>query len=249
MYTRQRSSTGAMDTGPPASRLTRRPTADAQTTTTTTPNHSQPQSPPDRPSLLRLPSSASSVATSIRSRRVSNPGPAARTPTTSASATPATTPSYFSPQQASAGKEVRSPGTGRPPASFSSFGKAYGDTSRGPPISASGTWPKQHTPTRSLSLSADRMAGSGEASSSFDSAARPRLQTRRTGDSRYEDTDTSGAEGDGEDLFLNIAEDSAKDPTTNVISRSDRVRVGYNFLASWSSLSRASNLHASVTAR
>ncbi|KAK7181239.1 hypothetical protein DPSP01_003328 [Paraphaeosphaeria sporulosa] len=218
MYTRQRSSTGAMDTGPPASRLTR-PTADAQTTT---PKHSQPQSPPDRPSLLRLPSSASSVATSIRSRRVSNPA-AARTPTTSATATPATTPSYFSPQQASAGKEVRSPGTGRPPASFSSFGKAYGDTSRGPPISASGTWPKQHTPTRSFSVSADRMAGPSDASSSFDSAARPRMQTRRTGESRYGDNDTSGAE-DGEDLFLNIAEDSAKDPTTNAISRSDRVR-------------------------
>ncbi|KAF2449719.1 hypothetical protein P171DRAFT_427891 [Karstenula rhodostoma CBS 690.94] len=219
MYLRQRSSTGAMDTGPPASRLTRRPTADAQTTA---PRHSQPHSPPDRPSLLRLPSSSTSVATATRSRRLSNPGPAARTPTTSASATPATTPTYFSPQQASAGKEVRSPGTGRPPASFSSFGKTYGDTSRGPPISASGTWSKQPTPTRSLSISADRMAGSSEASS-FDPVARPRSLKRRTGD-RYGDTDTSGAEGDGEDLFLNIAEDSAKDPTRNAISRSDRVR-------------------------
>jgi hypothetical protein len=214
MHARQRSS-GAMDTtGPPHSRR------DAQTTT---PRHSQPQSPSDRrPSLLRLPSSASSVASSSI-RRASNP--AARTPT-SAAFTPATTPSYFSPQQASAGKEVRSPGTGRPPASFSSFGKAYGDTSRGPPISASGTWPKQRTPTRSLSLSADRMAASSEVSSSFDSVSRPRLQTRRTGDSRYGDTDTSGAEGDGEDLFLNIAEDSAKDRSANVVSRSDRVRVG-----------------------
>lgn len=227
MHARQRSSIGAMETGPsPASlpRLTR-PVADAQTTT---PKHPQPQSPSDRPSLLRLPSSTSSTAPSVRSRRPSNP---TRTPTSqasaSASATPATTPSYFSPQHHSGAKEVRSPGTGRPPASFSSFGKAYGDTSRGPPISASGTWPKQRTPTRSQSISTDRMAASSDYSSSFDSLARPRLQTRRTGDSRYGgDTDTSGAEGDGgEDLFLNIAEDSAKDPTANAISRSDRVRV------------------------
>ncbi|KAJ4360696.1 uncharacterized protein N0V89_001263 [Didymosphaeria variabile] len=69
------------------------------------------------------------------------------------------------------------------------------------------------------------MAGSSEASYSFDSVARPRLQTRRTGESRYGDTDASGTDGDGgEDLFLNIAEDSAKDPTANVVSRSDRLR-------------------------
>ncbi|KAF1971298.1 hypothetical protein BU23DRAFT_185724 [Bimuria novae-zelandiae CBS 107.79] len=225
MHMRQRTATGAMAEPTSHSRLTR-PMADAQATTPKHSHNSHNQSPSERPSLLRLPST-SSAGTSPRSRRASNP---TRTPTSqvslSATATPATTPSYFSPQQASNGKEPRSPGTRRPPASFSSFGKAYGDTSRGPPISASGTWPKQdtHTPTRSFSISADRMAGSSEATSPYEFTARPRLQTRRTAESRYGDTDTSGAEDGGEDLFLNIAEDSAHDNTANIISRSDRVR-------------------------
>ncbi|KAJ4304541.1 hypothetical protein N0V90_000067 [Kalmusia sp. IMI 367209] len=70
------------------------------------------------------------------------------------------------------------------------------------------------------------MAGSSDASSGYDSAARRRLQDARGTDSRYGDTDASGAEGDGgEDLFLNLAEDnSIRDTTPNITMRSDRVR-------------------------
>lgn len=68
-----------------------------------------------------------------------------------------------------------------------------------------------------------------EASPAYDAVARPRLQTRRTTESRG-DADQSGAEDGGEDLFLNIAEDSAKDAANNAASRSDRVRVGSHFV-------------------
>ena len=68
-----------------------------------------------------------------------------------------------------------------------------------------------------------------DASPAYDAVARPRLQTRRTTESRG-DADQSGAEDGGEDLFLNIAEDSAKDAANNAASRSDRVRVGSPFV-------------------
>lgn len=91
------------------------------------PKHTRTKTAPDFPSLLRLPSSTSTVSASSKSRRATNPS----TPTAATTASSATSPSYFSPQAGASLNEVRSPGTRRPPASFSGHGI---DTSRGPPI-------------------------------------------------------------------------------------------------------------------
>jgi hypothetical protein len=99
----------------------------------TPPQQEQPkhQRTKTAPTLLRLPSTSSTVsaAPTHRSRRATNPStPTAPTPISTASvAAPA---SYFAPQSASSGAEPRSPPTRRPPASFS----AGHDTSRGPPV-------------------------------------------------------------------------------------------------------------------
>ncbi|KAF2125765.1 hypothetical protein P153DRAFT_389215 [Dothidotthia symphoricarpi CBS 119687] len=106
--------------------LQRSRTSDAQTTP---PKHSRTHTAPETPTLLRLPSTASTVAsTASRSRRATLTTP--ETPTAAPSTSAATSPSYFSPQPAASTKEVRSPGTRRPPASHST---GY-DTSRGPPV-------------------------------------------------------------------------------------------------------------------
>jgi hypothetical protein len=80
----------------------------------------------DSPALLRLPS------TSSRGTHDRDPS----TPTTltpgQVSTSPATSPSYFSPQTAASGKEARSPANRKPPAFFSGHGI---DSSRGPPNS------------------------------------------------------------------------------------------------------------------
>ncbi|KAH7070381.1 hypothetical protein BKA63DRAFT_420117 [Paraphoma chrysanthemicola] len=93
--------------------------------------HTRTKTAPETPSLLRLPSSSSTVSASPRSRRATVTVPS--TPTATAPYTPssATSQSYFSPQPAPSGKEPRSPpATRRPPASFS----VGHDTSRGPPV-------------------------------------------------------------------------------------------------------------------
>ncbi|KAH6633496.1 hypothetical protein C7974DRAFT_392868 [Boeremia exigua] len=101
-----------------------------------------PQAPPAKhkrfASLLRLPSSSSRKekdkepppAASPRSRRATtNP----TTPTAPATNAPSASPSYFSPQPGASGSgtDLRSPGSKRPPASFSGHGI---DNSRGPPV-------------------------------------------------------------------------------------------------------------------
>lgn len=77
----------------------------------------------------------------------------------------------------------------------------------------------------------ERMPASNEDSAARGAALRRRLQESRrdSRDSRYGDTpNTSGAEGDGgEDLFLNLAEDSNNNATTNITTRTDRVRVSW----------------------
>ena len=84
------------------------------------PKHLRTQTAPEAPTLLRLPSTSSTVASaSSRSRRATLTNPS--TPTAS-SAT-----SYFSPQSTSAGQDPQR----RPPASHSGHGI---DNSRGPPI-------------------------------------------------------------------------------------------------------------------
>jgi hypothetical protein len=93
------------------------------------PKHQRTKTAPDTPTLLRLPSTSSTVSASQRSRRATNPS----TPTTATpySTSPAASASYFAPQAAASGAEQpRSPATRRPPASFS----AGHDTSRGPPV-------------------------------------------------------------------------------------------------------------------
>jgi hypothetical protein len=93
------------------------------------PKHHRTKTAPDTPTLLRLPSTASStVSASQRSRRNTNPS----TPTTATpySTSPAASASYFAPQAAASAEQPRSPATRRPPASFS----AGHDTSRGPPV-------------------------------------------------------------------------------------------------------------------
>jgi hypothetical protein len=93
------------------------------------PKHHRTKTAPDTPTLLRLPSTSSTVSASQRSRRATNPStPTAPTPY---STSPATSASYFAPQPAASGAEQpRSPAARRPPASFS----AGHDTSRGPPV-------------------------------------------------------------------------------------------------------------------
>ncbi|KAF2628280.1 hypothetical protein BU25DRAFT_410371 [Macroventuria anomochaeta] len=102
----------------------------------------QTQTPPAKhkrfASLLRLPSSSSKKekdketppASSPRSRRATtNP----TTPTAPVQKAPSASPSYFSPQPGSSGSgtDLRSPGSKRPPASYSGHGI---DNSRGPPV-------------------------------------------------------------------------------------------------------------------
>ena len=95
----------------------------------------QTQTPPVKhkrfASLLRLPSSSykkdkdkeTPPASSPRSRRATT-NPTTPTPTAPAQNAPSVSPSYFSPQPGSSGSgtDLRSPGSKRPPASFSGHG-------------------------------------------------------------------------------------------------------------------------------
>ncbi|KAF2708938.1 hypothetical protein K504DRAFT_408249, partial [Pleomassaria siparia CBS 279.74] len=107
------------------------------------------------PSLLRLPSTSSTASVPpvlTRSRRATNPStPTTTLPPSQVSTSTSTSPSYFSSQHhPTSGKEVRSPASRRPPASFSGNGT---DTSRGPPITliTRGTVDKARRPSQSAS--------------------------------------------------------------------------------------------------
>jgi hypothetical protein len=90
------------------------------------------QKTPNTPTLLRLPSTNSRASSSARSRRATNPTTPTLTPGQVSISSTADSPSYFSSQAASSGRDARSPGTKKPPAFFSGHGI---DASRGPPNS------------------------------------------------------------------------------------------------------------------
>ncbi|KAF2738753.1 hypothetical protein EJ04DRAFT_458776 [Polyplosphaeria fusca] len=250
-------------------------------------NEHQPSSPAKHhrnkttPTLLRLPSTASSAgaSTSPRSRRATDPPTPTLTPSL-VSTSSATSPSYFSPQPAASGKEARSPATRRPPASFSGHGI---DTSKGPPItlitrgtvdiarrsqkptdfafaqqqllqlglvppgvtsprrrdsSADSSHRHHNTPptqtqtptlSRQPSAASDSrhrpMESSVDGSSEYDSGLLSQSEDARPHQNARGLSDRSNTDGEqGEDLFLNIAEDSPKESAVEPASRLDRYR-------------------------
>ncbi|KAF2001722.1 hypothetical protein P154DRAFT_521479 [Amniculicola lignicola CBS 123094] len=233
------------------------------------------------------------AADAPRRRRLTGPSTPTLTPSLSTpsqvSSSSATSPSYFSPQTATSGKDARSPATPRrPPASFSGLGI---DNSRGPPIAlltrgtidlaahrsqssqkkpadfafaqqqlltsglvSPGTAPPStrsasrqkerkadkeaeepppRTSTRNRSReSASRssrrpppMASSIDDSSEYDSGLRSHSEDARAPRNGYGPGSNSTDGEPTEDLFLNIAEDTApRESAGDAASRADRLR-------------------------
>ncbi|PVH97577.1 hypothetical protein DM02DRAFT_616451 [Periconia macrospinosa] len=247
----------------------------------------------ESPSLLRLPSTGSFDFTFTRSRRATNPSTPSLTQASPSTTT--TSPSYFSPQTSASGTEPRSPGSRRPPASFSGHGI---DTSRGPPITlitrgnsdiarrtsqqppSEPVFPHHQSAQQGLlsprsvvrgssqdnqqrksdserpgdpastnskptsllpqaparpilsrrnstasSRHEEHMDRSVDVSSDYTSGLHSRYESRFTANGRRGPQDGYTADGAQEDLFLNIAADSAsKETPTDAAARSDRLK-------------------------